>query len=257
MLTEWYKQLKNCTMLSTEKRHGMEKATMESLKELSSMYLKMAKQSNTTSWEEEACDETTNPPKLKPPKVTFRKEVTVIPTSSDQQEPKRAVKEVVNLKSSQIVSNDGPPARNTRSRFVAASAAALAAMASVTQADGHQWEHRNHTIMPNKLELNEIANAVLEGDKVLKYRQLIQHPVIGEQWRHSSANEFGRLAQGIGGRVKGTDTVKFIPKHQVPDERMKYVTYGQFVCNVRPEKEEKNRTRVVKRAAAIPAVAPI
>ena len=29
-------------------KHGMEKATMEGLKELSSMYLKMAKQSNTT-----------------------------------------------------------------------------------------------------------------------------------------------------------------------------------------------------------------
>ena len=192
------------------------------------MYLKMAKQSNTTSWEEEACDEPTNPPKLKPPKVTFRKEVTVIPTTSDQQGPKRAVKEIANLKSSQIVSKDGPPARNTRSRFAAA-ATALAAMASITQADGHQWEHRNHTTMPIKLELNEIANAVLEGDKVLKYRQLIQHPVIGEQWRHSSANEFGRLAQGIGGRVKGTDTVKFIPKHQVPYERMKDVTMVNLI----------------------------
>ena len=81
----------------------------------------------------------------------------------------------------------------------------------------------------NALELNEIANAVLEGDKVLKYRQLIQHPVIGEQWRYSSANEFGRLAQGIGGRVKGTNTVKFIPRQRVPDERTKDVIYGQFV----------------------------
>ena len=118
-------------------------------------------------------------------------------------------------------------------------------MASVTQANAHQWEHRNHITMPNKLELNDIANVVLEGDKVLKYRQLIQHPVIGDQWRHFSANEFGRLAQGIGGRIKGTDTVKFMPRHQVPEERMKDVTYGQFFCNVRPEKDEVNRTRFV------------
>ena len=98
------------------------------------MYLKTAKQSNTTSWEEEAVDETTNPPTVNSPKVTFSNEVTVIPTSSDQQEPKRAGKEVANLDSSHIVNNNGPSARNTRSIFAAA-AAALAAMASVTQAN--------------------------------------------------------------------------------------------------------------------------
>ena len=108
------------------KRHGMEKATMEGLKELSSMYLKMAKQSNTIIWEEEACQESNNPPKL-----TFSKEVTVIPANNDQQGPKRAIKEFANLESNKIMSKDGPPARNTRSRFAAA-AAALAAIASVT-----------------------------------------------------------------------------------------------------------------------------
>ena len=62
--------------------------------------------------------------------------------------------------------------------------------------------------MAHMLKLNEVAYAVLEGDKMLNYnyRQLIQHPAIGEQWRYSSSNEFGRLAQGIGGRIKGTDT---------------------------------------------------
>ena len=80
---------------------------------------------------------------------------------------------------------------------------------------------------------------------MLNYRQLIKHPELGEQWRYSSANEFGRLAQGIGGRVKGTNTIKFIPRQQIPEERMKDVTYGKFVCNVRPEKDEPNRTRFV------------
>ena len=129
------------------KRHGMEKATMEGLKELSGMYLKMAKQSNTRSWEEEACQKPNNPPK-----VTFSKQVTVIPTNYNQQKPKRAIREVANLESSKIISKNGPPVRNTRSRFTAA-VAALAAMESGSQADA--------------LELNEIANAVLEGDKVL------------------------------------------------------------------------------------------
>ena len=61
-----------------------------------------------------------------------------------------------------------------------------------------------------------------------------------------SSNEFGRLAQGIGKRIKGTDTTRFISKQQVPEERMKDVTYGKFVCNVRPEKMKSiHRTRLV------------
>ena len=39
--------------------------------------------------------------------------------------------------------------------------------------------------------------------------------------------------------------MRFIPKQQVPEDRMKDVTYGKFVCNVRPEKDEVNRTRFV------------
>ena len=93
--------------------------------------------------------------------------------------------------------------------------------------------------------MNDIANAVLEGDKILKYRQLIKHPEVGEQWRTSSANEFGRLAQGIGGRVQGTNTINFIPKYLVPEDRIMDVTYGKFVCNIRPEKDEVHRTRFV------------
>ena len=58
-----------------------------------------------------------------------------------------------------------------------------------------------------------------------------------------AANKFGRLAQGVGKRIKGTNTISFIHKHEVPRNRMKDVTYGQFVCNKRPEKDKVNRTR--------------
>ena len=58
-----------------------------------------------------------------------------------------------------------------------------------------------------------------------------------------AANESGRLAQGVGGRIKGTNTIRFIFRHKVPKVRMKDVTYGQFVCNERPEKSETNRTK--------------
>ena len=36
--------------------------------------------------------------------------------------------------------------------------------------------------------------------------------------------------------------MRFIPKQQVPEDRMKDVTYGKFVYNLRPEKDEVNRT---------------
>ena len=47
----------------------------------------------------------------------------------------------------------------------------------------------------------------------------------------------------MGGQIKGTNTIKFIYKRQVPQEWFKDVMYGEFVCTECPEKKEKNRTR--------------
>ena len=89
------------------------------------------------------------------------------------------------------------------------------------------------------------AMAVMDNEtgQLLNYRQLMRSDKHKQAWGRSSANEFGRLAQGIGGRIKGTNTIQFIFQHEMPKGRMKDVTYGQFVCTVRPEKEESNRTR--------------
>jgi hypothetical protein len=37
-----------------------------------------------------------------------------------------------------------------------------------------------------------------------------------KNWSISSANKFVRLAQGVGGRIKGTDTIFFIHEHKIP-----------------------------------------
>ena len=89
-----------------------------------------------------------------------------------------------------------------------------------------------------------MAHAVIDPTtgEALEYRHLIKHPTLATPWKTSAANEFGRLAQGIGNRIKGTDTIKFIPMDKVPKE--KKVTYGRFVCDVRPQKAEPNRTRL-------------
>ena len=83
-----------------------------------------------------------------------------------------------------------------------------------------------------------------ETGEYLNYRQLMRHPKHKKIWNTFSANEFGRLAQGVGGRVKPTNTIFFIPYNQVPIDRRKDVTHGSFSCDIKPNKTETHRTRL-------------
>ena len=104
-------------------------------------------------------------------------------------------------------------------------------------------EHYNHkqlrrmTRRISNLE-NEVHQAMAEMDedtgRMLNYKQLMRDPKYKKHWSTSSANEFGRLANGVDGRIKNpTNTIKFIIKKDVPIAIRKDVTYGSFVCNVR------------------------
>ena len=57
--------------------------------------------------------------------------------------------------------------------------------------------------------------------KMLNYRQLRRDPKYKVQWNTSEAKECERLADGIGNHVKGTITIEFIHKCNVPQSRMK------------------------------------
>ena len=94
--------------------------------------------------------------------------------------------------------------------------------------------------------LVDLAAAVLDEEtgELLEYRHLIKKPKVREQWGYSFGNEIGRLAQGMPGRNIGTNTIFFINKSKIPDERWKDITSGRIVCNVRPQKEEVFRTRL-------------
>ena len=46
------------------------------------------------------------------------------------------------------------------------------------------------------------------------------------------------------GRVKVTNTMYFIKKEEVPQNRFGEVTYGRVVCHVKERKYEKNRTKL-------------
>ena len=70
-----------------------------------------------------------------------------------------------------------------------------------------------------------------------------------ETWSGSLSNEFGRLAQGIHD-VKGNDVVDFIPKSEVPSNRI--VTYANMVCDYRPHKDEKHRVRLTVGGDVLP-----
>jgi hypothetical protein len=76
----------------------------------------------------------------------------------------------------------------------------------------------------------DVLHTVLDQEtgELLEYCQLLKHPQFKDEWNRSAADEFGRLAQGVGGRIKGTDTIRFIHKHEVP-------TYVKFVCTIRTE----------------------
>ena len=107
-------------------------------------------------------------------------------------------------------------------------------------------QHRTHMQLRQQ-EQRERVQLIRDEDtgEYLKYRQLIRSPKHSVIWNKSSANEFGRLAQGLpDGRVKGTNTIFFIHKNLVPKERMKDVTYASFTCDMRPNKKETHRTRL-------------
>ena len=88
--------------------------------------------------------------------------------------------------------------------------------------------------------------------KQLEHRHLRKHPAYKEVWDTSYSNELGRLCQGIGKdaqdptqqRVAGTNTFRPIYYQDIPHERRGDITYTRVVCEVRPQKDDPNRTRI-------------
>ena len=101
-------------------------------------------------------------------------------------------------------------------------------------------------MLEHPFPLIQSTNAVTDPDtgKQLEYKQLISHlnNHLRQMWQHSSANEFGQLVQGVGGRTAGTETIKFIQYHEMPKNWRP--TYARFVCEVWPQITEKQRTRL-------------
>ncbi len=92
-----------------------------------------------------------------------------------------------------------------------------------------------------------MANSVMGvNGELLEYRHLIANQTTSVTWQHSYGNKIGCLAQKILGCNTGTNTIIFIKKNQVPQNRAKDMTYDLITCLIRPEKiEEPNQTKLV------------
>jgi hypothetical protein len=84
---------------------------------------------------------------------------------------------------------------------------------------GDIWQQRQWRVSPTKTltpenNTNQRQTQLVHDEETntyLNYRQLMQHPKYKEKCSKSSANEFGRLANGLkDGRVKPTNTIRFI-----------------------------------------------
>ncbi len=75
----------------------------------------------------------------------------------------------------------------------------------------------------------------------MEYRHLIAHHTTRTTWMHSYGNEIGQLAQGMPGQNTGSNTIIFIKKSQVLQDRAKDVAYELITCLLQPEKKDELR----------------
>ena len=72
----------------------------------------------------------------------------------------------------------------------------------------------------------------------MKYRHLLKHPKYKDVWSQSSGKEIRQLATI-------TETIAFVTKQQIPQDRRRDITYGRIVCTYRSEKKDPYRTHIM------------
>ena len=159
-----------------------------------------------------------------PPRVPERLIVAYPPAvvASDE-DPKHPMPPLPNYISQEEPDEPDEPTFQRRSRRVAARSftqeAILTAVEITTcHLDPAKLAQRK---FPKQL-ICELAGAVMDrnGD-LLEYRHLMKRDEYKQIWGHGYGNEISHLAQGMPGRVDGTDTIHFIHKLEVPRDRAK------------------------------------
>jgi hypothetical protein len=84
----------------------------------------------------------------------------------------------------------------------------------------------------------------MDNGKLLEMQHLLVNPKYKELWGKSYTAELGRLAQGIPGVSKGTNSKVFIARNEIPFAWLKDVTYGCICVNYCPKKDDPNHMRL-------------
>ena len=140
--------------------------------------------------------------------------------------PKQSLSEALN-KLTRVFQTPPPPKRpkfqyDKQPSYKSRAAEALLANHLFTQSLNHMY----HPVDGHKMSLDEL----LTGD-------------MKDTWVTSLSNEIGRLTQGNTHGVRWTNTMEFIFRHEVPDDRK--VTYANFVCDFRPNKDDPYRVQLI------------
>ena len=91
-----------------------------------------------------------------------------------------------------------------------------------------------------------------ETGESMGYSHLCRHPKYKKVWNTSYSNELGRLFQGvISGtsgenkqHIKGIYTFRVIKFENIPHNVRKEICHTSVVCEVIPNKDDPNRTRI-------------
>ncbi len=84
----------------------------------------------------------------------------------------------------------------------------------------------------------------MDTGKLLEMQHLLVNPKYKELWKKSYTTERGRLAQGIPGVSKGTNTIVIIAHNEIPFAQLKDVTYGRVCLSYPPKKDDPHCTRL-------------
>ena len=172
------------------------------------------------------------------------------------QDPPRPHEPITSRTRSKIPEVAEPIARRTRSRVSATPKehALLTQSLHIDPAQAAQRKFPAHLLALWCTPPAEMACGVFDpgSGTTLEYRQLRQNPKFKDIWEASYSNELGRLCQGIGKgpndpkqqRVAGTDTFRLIRLSDIPQARRKEICYSRVVCEIKPQKEDQNCTRI-------------
>jgi hypothetical protein len=91
-----------------------------------------------------------------------------------------------------------------------------------------------------------MLHAVLDKttSHLMETQHLLMNPKYKELRGKSYTKELRQLAQGMPRVSKGTNTIVFIRRKDIPHYRKHDITYRRVYVNYCPEKEDPNRTRV-------------